>query len=503
MLRSKHEEHSMSAKKTRLNRRSFFGTAAGVAGGSAVLPAYGSESGTQPGRLPFSRNLPVNDRYDVVVCGGGPAGFAAALAARYNGLKVLLLEAQGQFGGNGTSGLVSHWLGGRTSDCQRWVVGGVFRSLSEEAAQRGFALIPTAEPNSTYQPHGWYRGQLSAGIPFDPYGVALLHDEHIEKAGIDALLLSHAIDAVVEERRITHVVVMNKSGLTAVPTLAVIDATGDADLAARTGCPFASGREEDGLMTPASLTFHVDNVDQDALADYIHTNKAPRFRKKTAELRAAGEWDFPYEIFISVQLQETGTMMINTTRLVGIDGTDGRSLTEGMTRGRAEVHRLMELMRRHFPGFAKARLKCVAPTLGVRETRRIRGAYTLTVEDLLKGEDFADTIGFSAYGWDLPDPKRPSDNPSHGRRRRQVTPIPYRAMLPQGIENLICPGRAISVERPVLGPLRVMAPCMAMGEAAGHAAVQVVGDRKPFSQVDTAKLRQKLVAHGAVVDWQS
>lgn len=112
-------------------------------------------------------------------------------------------------------------------------------------------------------------------------------------------------------------------------------------------------------------------------------------------------------------------------------------------------------------------------------------------------------IGFSAYGWDLPDPKRPSDNPGHGRRKREVTPIPYRVMLPQGIGNLICPGRAISVERPVLGPLRVMAPCMAMGEAAGQAAVQVVGDKKPFSQVDTTELRQKLVARGAVVDWQS
>lgn len=494
----------MEINKTgRLNRRNFIGAAAGVAGGSAMLPTSAFGSATLPGQVAFTRNVQTHDRYDVVVCGGGPAGFAAALAARYNGLRVLLVEAHGQFGGNGTSGLVSHWLGGRANDCRRWVVGGVFRSLSEEAAERGFALIPSGEPKTTYQPHGWYRGQLLAGIPFDPYGIALLHDEHVEKAEIDALLLSHAIDAVVEDSRITHVIVMNKSGLIAVPTLAVIDATGDADMAARTGCPFVRGRDEDGLMTPASLTFHVDNVDQDALADYIQTNKAPRFRKKIIELREAGEWDFPYEIFISVQLQEKGTMMINTTRLVGIDGTDGRSVTEGMIQGRAEIYRLMDLMKKHFPGFAKARLKCVAPALGVRETRRIRGAYTLTVEDLLKGENFPDTIGFSAYGWDLPNPKRPSDNPSHGRRKREVTPIPYRVMLPQGIDNLICPGRAISVERPVLGPLRVMAPCMAMGEAAGQAAAQVVGDRRSFSQVDTTELRQKLAARGAIVDWQA
>jgi hypothetical protein len=244
----------------------------------------------------------------------------------------------------------------------------------------------------------------------------------------------------------------------------------------------------------------VDNVDQDALAEYIQAHQAPRFRQEIAELRAAGQWDFPYEIFISVQLQEKGAMMINTTRLVGIDGTDGVSVTAGMIRGRAEIRRLMELMRAHFPGFAAARLKCVAPALGIRETRRIRGVYTLTVGDLASSQNFADTIGFSAYGWDLPDPRRPSDNPGHGRKR-DVVPIPYCVMLPQGIDNLICPGRAISVERPVLGPLRVTAPCMAMGEAAGQAARQVVRERKPFAEVDPATLRRELSEHNAIVDW--
>ena len=452
------------------------------------------------GQLAYQRDIPIGEAYDVVVCGGGPSGVAAALAARRCGLKVLLVEAHGQLGGTGTSGLVSHWLGGRTSDCRRWVVGGIFRSLSEEAAERGSALIPSPDSKADYQPHGWYQGQLAAGIPFDPYGVAALLDERVQNAGIDVLLLTQVIDAQVEEGRITHVVLINKSGLAAVPASAVIDATGDADVAARTGCPSVKGRDEDGRMTPASLTFHVDNVDQDALAEYIETHQAPRFRKKIAELREAGEWDFPYEIFISVQLHEKGTMMINTTRLVGIDGADGQSVSEGMARGRAEIQRLMELMRKHFPGFSNARLKAVAPALGVRETRRIRGAYTLTVDDLASGKDFADTIGFSAYGWDLPDPKRPSDNPSHGRKR-DVTPISYRVMLPQGIANLICPGRAISVERPVLGPLRVMAPCMAMGEAAGQAAWQAVRDDKPFADVDTATLRQELAEHGAIVEW--
>ena len=104
------------------------------------------------------------------------------------------------------------------------------------------------------------------------------------------------------------------------------------------------------------------------------------------------------------------------------------------------------------------------------------------------------------FGWDLPDLKRPSDNPSHGRKLA-VTPVPYRIMVPQPVENLICPGRAVSVERPVLGPLRVMAPCMAMGQAAGQAAAAVVRNQIPFADVEPTALRNELKAKGAIVDW--
>jgi len=488
-------------ERHQLDRRGFLTLAPAVAGTHLATSsaAMGSDKPEiAAGTVSYSTRLPVLQKYDAVVCGGGPAGTAAALAACRVGLKVLVVEGQGQLGGNGTSGHVSHWLGGRTSDCRQWAVGGIFRAMTEEAAAKGFALIPVPDAKKKYQPHGWYKGQLVAGIPFDPFAMARYLDAKLLEAGVDILLSTHAADVHVDGTRITHVVIYNKSGLAAVPTQVVIDATGDADIAARSGCGFVKGRDEDGLMTPASLTFHVDNVDQDALDQYIHQHNSPRFRQKIREVREAGSWPFPYEIFISVQLQEKGTMMINTTRLVGVDGTDGRSCSEGMIRGREEIQQLVALMRGHFPGFAEARLKTVAPALGVRETRRIQGAFTMTVEDLRAGRGFEDTIGFSAYGWDLPNPKRPSDNPSHGKKPA-LTPIPYRTMLPTSIENLICPGRAISVERPLLGPLRVMAPCMAMGEAAGQAAAQAVRHGVAFRDVDIARLRAELKENGAVV----
>ena len=483
-----------------MNRRELFGLAAGAAVLSSK--AAGVDTRKEKAMLSFRRDVPVGEARDVVVCGGGPSGVAAALAARRAGASVLLVEAQGQLGGTGTSGLVSHWLGGRTGDCQRWVVGGLFKSLSEEAARRGIALIPTSDRKKPYQPHGWFHG-LAHGIPFDPYAMAALLDEQTAAAKVHVLLATQALDVAVAGGRITHVVVANKSGLAAIPATVVVDATGDADIAARSGCQVIHGRDEDGLMTPATLQFHVSHVDQDALAATITQHKAPRFRARIRELRKTGEWPFPYDIFISVQLHEPGTMMINTSRLVGVDGTDGASVSDAYARGRDETQQLLAVMRKHIPGFANARLKGVAPMLGVRETRRIRGHYQLTVDDLVQGRDFADTIGYSSYGWDLPDPKRPSHQPMHAKRvkKRPVTPIPYRVMLPQPVANLICPGRAISVERHVLGPLRVMGPCTAMGEAAGQAAAMAAGKGIAFAAVNVKALREQLRHHGAIVDW--
>ena len=434
----------------------------------------------------------------MVVCGGGPAGYAAALAASRSGAKVLLVEGQGQLGGMATSGLVSHWLGGRFND-GRWVVGGIFKELTLDAVEAQAALIPENDPNRKYTPYGQYKSLLH-GIPLDPYATALLLDRKAAAENIDVLLHTQAVDVLCDGDRITHVIIHNKSGLSAAATRCVIDATGDADVAARAGCGFDKG-DENGDMTPVTLEVHVDNVAADVLARYIDDHDAPRLRALIQEMRAAGEWTLAPDIFISIQLTEAGVMMLNTTRICGIDGTDGASVTRGMQQGREDLDALMTFAERHIPGFEHARVKAVAPLLGVRETRRVHGVYRMTVQDLVEGKAFADTIGFSMYGWDLPNPKRPSDQPMEGKPKPPVTPIPYGIMVPKAVSNLICPGRAVSVERDVLGPLRVMAPCMAMGEAAGVAAKQVVHNGKTFAAVDTTILRDTLRDRSAIVDW--
>ena len=458
--------------------------------------------------LSYNRDILVTDSYDLVVCGGGPSGIPAALSARRAGLKVLLIEQTGQLGGVGTSAGVSHLLGGRARDNKHWCVAGIFKEIVEDLAARGGAINPVNIQGEKYSPHGWTGevSNLTYGVPFDPIQMTALLDDKMLEAGVDLLFFTSMVDLIVENDRITHVVVFNKGGLQAVPTKAVVDATGDGDVAARSGCAFVKGREEDNLMTPATLMFHVNNVDQDVLASEIYKSNSNRFRELIESLRQQDAWPFTYDIFISVQLHEKGTLMINTTRICDVDGTDGRSISKGMMQGRSEVTELFAIMREHFPGFKDARIRLVAPVLGIRESRRIVGDYIYKVADVADELEFPDTIGFSGYGWDLPDPKRPSYQPMHSKSnapklKRLAMPIPYRVLVPQPITNVICPGRAISVERDVLGPLREMAPCYAMGHAAGLASVQVVREGIPYGGVDTDRLREELAAAGAVVEW--
>ncbi len=465
MSAKKSSSHTPCAVRRRdsLNRRHFLAMAGAVAAGATASPASGVAE-DRADSFSFCRELPVHKPYDVVVCGGGPSGTTAALAAARAGAKVLLIEGMGQLGGMGVSGMVSEWLGGDH--------GGIFHEFATEAIDQGIARLSN-----------W-------GPAFDPFAMAHYLDGKMAEVGVDVLLLTQAVDVRVAGGRITHVVIFNKSGLAAVPVRAVVDATGDADIAARSGCKIVKGRESDGLMTPTTLIFHVDNVDEQALNTHFRKH-GDRLLGQVKELQESGEWPFPYNRFITRKLNEDGVWMVNTVRLVGIDGTDGRSKSEGMVRGREEVQKLMEIFREHVPGYEKARIKAVAPLLGVRETRRIRGQYVLTAEDLTAGKEFDDVIGYSSWGSDIPDPKRPSDNPNRLRHRGR-TPVPYRVMVPEPIDNLICPGRAVSVDRIVLGSIRVMSPCMAMGEAAGVAAAMTVNGNRAFRDVDTQSLRRQL-----------
>ena len=434
--------------------------------------------------------------YDLIVCGGGVSGFSTALAAAEEGIQVLLIERDACIGGVATNGLVNHILGGRTYKNGKIItsIGGIYERLELRLLEEG-AAVDVKDIDFSNPPHGWFAG-LAAGVVINGEKAKLVFEQFLTEAGVEILYHTSVIDVVKEsDDRIDGLIIHNKSGLSFVRGKYFADTTGDADICALADCPYLVG-DENGGVAPASLELHVDNVDHEELSSYMANTGDLRFRKLIEPLRTQGIWDFPYEIFISVMLTEKDVFMINTNRMVGVDALDARSVTQGIIDARKENYRLLEIMRSYFPGFKKARIRSIAPSLGIRESRRIVGEYVLTVDDLASEKAFDDAIAYSVYGWDLPDPKKPSLQPDTKKHKSLYTPIPYRCILPKKVDNLIVAGRCISVERPVLGPTRVMAPCIAMGEAAGYATKLALDCDAAYKDVDIAALREKIILKG-------
>lgn len=448
----------------------------------------------------YSKKIEIKENYDLVVCGGGFSGFAVAYCAAREGLKVILVERNGCLGGVGTNGLVNHILGERYLEDNKiyTCIGGLFSNIENKLLKTDGA-IDIKDIDMQLPPHGW-RPFLGTGLIFDKEKMKLVLEEMLADVGVKTLYMTDIIDVVKEQGKINGIVVHNKNGLYCISGKYFADATGDADICALSGLNTFKGDNNNG-MAAASLEMHLENVDWEELTEYMRSTGDVRFKKIIKTLKEDGVWKFPYEIFISVMLTKKDTFMINTIRQVGIDGTNGDSLSQGIIDGRKENFELFEIAKNYFPGFKNATVKDIAPVIGIRETRRISGEYILSVEDLIMGKDFDDGIALSGYGWDLPDPKKPSHQPfSKIKRSSEITQIPYRCLLPKDIDNLITVGRCISVEREVLGPVRVMGPCIAMGEAAGIATALALKENTSYNNVNTDVLREKIVANGGFVD---
>lgn len=452
-------------------------------------------------------NIARTDRYDFVVCGGGPAGFACAVAAARKGVKTALVERQGCLGGTATSGGVSHLLAGRklnpvTSEHVR-VVGGLFDELTDALIAKGEAV----EPNSidlTFNPFGWYP-RMASGIAVDETALKVGMDAFCADAGVRVYFFTSVIALRRDGGRVASVVAANKDGLVEIEAGYFADCTGDADLAAMAGFPFLKGRESDGLTAPCSLEMHLDHVDGDVFVRYQNEHRSPKLVEIIEELKQKGVWKFPYEIFVAVRLAEKDVFMVNTIRQIQVDGTDERSVSAALAAGRKENIELFHIIRQYFPGFAESRIRRIADYLGVRETRRIRGAESVTLQNALKGKKYRDCIAATTYNFDLPDPLSPSSDSMMGdaknpnaARRHTIIQIPYGALIPKGSGNLIAAGRCISAERETLGPTRITGPCMMTGQAAGTAAAQVFASGSAFIEADTDVLRRTLWSDGVV-----
>lgn len=445
--------------------------------------------------------------YDLIVAGGGISGVCCALAAARAGLHPLLIEKEGCLGGTATVSGVMQMLGGRRFDAAsgRMVreVGGLFDEITDELIALGAAVDPDTVDVVHYNPYGWYP-RMAAGIPCDVDYLKRHLEEKCLAAGVMLRYYTTVVDALTENSRVTHLIVHDKSGFSALSARLFADCTGDADIAALCGCPVLQGRDEDHAVCPSTLIFYVDHVDTDAYVAYQNAHQSPKLVEIIQDLQQKGVWSYSFEIFIAIESPQKGVFMVNTGRQTDVDGTDAQSLTDAAVNGRRLAYELLDIMRRYFPGFENARMRRIFDQMGVRESRRILARRMISLQDALAGRHYPHCVASTTYNFDLPDPHRPSYDPMMGdvkqpnaQRQHTCIEIPYEALLPQGVDNLIAAGRCLGAEREVMGACRVMGPCAGIGQAAGLAASLALG-RGDFSAISVDALRAGLKDSGCI-----
>jgi hypothetical protein len=448
--------------------------------------------------LSYQKDIPVIAETEVLVVGAGPAGLGAAIASARNGAQTLLVERFGFLGGNLTAGLVGPCMTSYSLDGQTQLIKGIFDEFVLRMERMGQALHPSKVAAGTE-----YCGFIVHGhdkvTPFSPEAAKQVALDMCTESGVDLLLHTFVVDTLVEDGAVTGVIVANKSGLGLIRAGITIDCSADADVAARGGAPFTQGRDEDGLTQPVTLFFRVANVDDEAVRQYVaaHPDDFRPFASLVKAAREAGELTIPRKGVGLYRTLETGVWRINTTRIHRIDGTSAEDLTRAEVEGRRQVMELMRFFRKWLPGFENCTLHDTASMIGVRETRRIQGEYTLTLDDLATGRDFDDVIALAGYPVDIHSPTDDSGGVDGSNETANIYQIPFRSLVPSGLDNLLVAGRSISATHEAMAATRVMPPAFAMGEAAGTAAALATEYRVAVRDVDIDVLQRTLVRRGA------
>ena len=425
----------------------------------------------------YQKEIPVIGGYDVVVLGGGPAGTCAAIEAARNGAKVLLVEATGMLGGMATSGMVGPFMTSYDRDGNRPVVGGLFREIITRLAERSAAILP--EYTQSQSIHTSFIDRYHKHVtPFDSFALTLLLDEMTQEAGVDVLLYTRFADVICRGRHIESVVVAALEGLRCIKGKVFIDCTGNADVAAASGVPTWKGEEESGIPQPGTLMFEVDGVDDQQVAALGKRPKRPvKIYRTPAE----------------------GCYKVNHEHVYAVDAADSRSMTDAHQTARKQVLQSYHVLRDETQGFAHARISQVAPVLGVRESRHIKGRYTITIEDVSQGTKFEDRIAAYAFGMDV-HIRTPEMSGNFKIEVAETYYVPYRSMLPLNCENLLVAGKTISCISQAAGGLRCMPCAMAMGQAAGAASAIALQQKLALCDVPSLTLQELLREHGAILD---
>jgi FAD dependent oxidoreductase len=453
---------------------------------AAQPDAYGILAGAMQTVTEPERRTPVAGEYDVVVLGGGPAGIAAAACAARHGARTMLVERYGFLGGMGTAAGVTNFCGlfaNVHGEIQR-VVHGIATEILDRIERLG----------GLNAPHRIFGKTDAQAYDMSAYKCAA--DGLLLNSG--AALLFHALGAGVAMkslREIDALIVETKSGRRAVRARLFIDASGDGDLAAWSGAPWDKGDETGALLYP-TLMFRVNNVDPERARDAVEA--IPRLMDEAAR---AGEFRFPRRGAIVRPQKNPVEWRANVTQIANpdgsaMDGTDAAQWSAGEIEGRRQIAEFIRFLRARVAGFERAYVLDIAAQVGVRETRRVRGEYMLTGADVLGCANFPDTIGVN--GWPL-ERHVAGDVEWHWPpipESRGFNHLPYRMLLPIGVDNLLVAGRCASMTSQGQSAARVSGGCFVMGEAAGTAAALALASSVAPRNVDVPALQAQLTADG-------
>lgn len=454
-------------------------------------------------------DLPVAAEVDVLVAGGGPTGVAAALSAARCGARVLMVERMGFLGGSATAMQVPAFA--PFSDRTRSIVRGIGWEVLTEMLGRTGRPIP--DPHRYEVPQDRARMDW---VPIDVETLKRIYDDLCEAARVDVLFHTFVPEVAARAERegersvLTAVVLANKNGLSQARARVFVDTTGDADLAARVGCPFENG-DEDGRTQGMTLCFTVAGGNRTAYLEYVYRTGDGYLAQLIATARAAGDYDLPDASLVGLSFKNETVAGANMGHVYEADATDARSVARAEREGRRVVEKLLPFLRKYVPGQEHLQLISTGPHIGVRESRRIIGDYRLTLEDYLSCRTFPDDIARGAYFIDLhavtsekaartrsiSDAGEKAARKSFALEPGQSHGIPYRCLIPQGVDNLLVAGRSLSADRAAQGATRVMPFCFAMGEAAGMAAALAARGSGRVRDVDATDLQVRLRAAGA------
>ncbi|MFC5703999.1 FAD-dependent oxidoreductase [Cohnella faecalis] len=418
---------------------------------------------------------------DVAVLGGGAAGIMAATSAARHGMKVLLVENQGCLGGSRTAVGVDTFYGFYTpGNVKKKIVGGI----PDEVIER------LRKENAVFERPNTYGA--GTGLTYDVEVLKLVYEDLV--LGSDVKLLYHTSACYVNSSNgtIESVILANKQGLTEIKAKRYVDTTGDADIVYRANGQFIPLQENETLQSLSTI-FFMANVDTERAGNVKHSELVEMMKSAVEE----GGYELPRLDGSYHNTPNAGVIQANMVRVPDVDATDPYLLTLAEVEGRKQVRQYARFLKDKVPGFENAFLMSTGQHIGVRETRKIKGHYILTEEDVVEGKKFVDSVACCAAPIE-------DHNSSSGTRwvyvkNDEIYNIPYRSLVPSNLNNVIVAGRCISATHGAQASVRNSAQAMALGQAAGTAAALSIGRGEYFPELNIKELQTRLIAQKAII----